>query len=99
MAKSKILNFTKSDISKKITSKIGVSHRYSERLTEDLVEIIKKLTKTKNLNIKNFGTFKILDKKERIGRNPKTKENYKINARKSISFLSSKKIKNKISNL
>ena len=99
MIKSKILNFTKSDISKQITSKIGVSHRYSEQITQDLIEIIKSLVKTKDLNIKNFGTFKILKKKERIGRNPKTKKNYKINARKSISFLISKRIKNKISNL
>ena len=33
---NKILNFTKSDISKQITNKIGVSHRYADKLTEDL---------------------------------------------------------------
>ena len=67
------MNYTKSDISKQITNKIGVSHRYSDKLTEDLVEIIKNIVKEKDLNIKNFGTFKILIKKERIGRNPKNK--------------------------
>ena len=99
MIKNKILNFTKSDISKQITNKIGVSHRYADKLTEDLVEVIKSLIKKKDLNIKNFGTFKTINKKERIGRNPKTKEKYKITSRKSVSFLTSNKIKNKINNL
>ena len=91
MIKSKILNFTKSNISKQITNKIGVSHRYADKLTEDLLAVIQILIKKKDLNIKNFGTFKILNKKERVGRNPKTKKKYKINSRKSISFLTSKK--------
>ena len=41
---------------------------------------------------KNRGSFKIVDKKERTGRNPKTKELFLINARKSIVFKASKKL-------
>ncbi len=99
MIKNKTSNLTKSNISKQITSKIGISNRYSELLTDDLVKVIKDIIKKKDLNIKNFGTFRILNKKERMGRNPKTKENYRISSRKSISFIISKKIKNKINNL
>ena len=99
MIKNKTSNLTKSNISKQITSKIGISNRYSELLTDDLVKIIKDIIKKKDLNIKNFGTFRILNKKERMGRNPKTKKNYRISSRKSISFIISKKIKNKINNL
>ena len=45
MIKSKNSNYTKSDISKQITNKVGVSHRYSQQLTEDLLEIIKNIVK------------------------------------------------------
>ena len=98
MIKSKNSNYTKSDISKQITNKVGVSHRYSQQLTEDLLEIIKNIVKRKDLNIKNFGTFKILNKKERIGRNPKTKEEFLIKSRKSISFIASKNLLANINN-
>ena len=46
--------------------------------------------KKNNLIIKNIGSFKLIEKNERIGRNPKTKEEFIICKRKSISFLSSK---------
>tara|TARA_A100001015_G_C14528999_1_gene533382 strand:- start:317 stop:490 length:174 start_codon:yes stop_codon:yes gene_type:complete len=57
------------------------------------------LIKTKEINIKNFGTFKLINKKERVGRNPKSNEIYTIKARKSLSFKISKKFNAKINNL
>ena len=48
------------------------------------------------LKIHGFGTFKIIIKKERPGRNPKTKQEYLINARKVITFIPSKEIKKRI---
>ena len=89
-------NFTKKNISQKIHSKIGFSNTYINKVTEDLIEIIKNNIKKKELNIKNFGTFKIINKKERIGRNPKSGKVYLINARKSLSFTTSKNLKKKI---
>ena len=50
----------------------------------------------KELNIKNFGTFKTINKNERLGRNPKNKKIYKIAARKSLSFIISKKFNDEI---
>ena len=44
------------------------------------------------LILKNLGVFKIIKKKRRIGRNPKTKEEFIINARKSLTFLPSKQM-------
>ena len=77
-------------LSKKIYNEIGISQAYNEIITNDLISILKEIIKDGKLNIKNFGTFKILNKKERIGRNPKTKKIYTIEARKSISFKTSK---------
>ena len=50
-------------------------------------------------DIKNFATFRIIDKGERIGRNPKNKKIYKIKARKSLSFAIYKKFNDKIKDL
>ena len=99
MLKSKKSQLTKKDISKKINSKLGLSNSYTEEITNNLILILKKLIKTKEINIKNFGTFKLIDKKERLGRNPKNYDIYTIKARKSLSFKISKKFNAKINNL
>jgi nucleoid DNA-binding protein len=99
MLKSKIRNFTKSNIAKEINTKIGLSKLYSNSITEDFILILKNLIRNNKTNIKNFGTFKVIYKKERTGRNPKTKKSYKITKRKSLSFIVAKKIDRKINNL
>ena len=75
---------------------LGLSSNHSKKIINDLVEIIINNIKSGNLNLKNIGSFKIISKKERVGRNPKTKNVHLISARKSISFKASKKILNKL---
>jgi len=89
-------NLTKKDISNKIHSNIGLSNTYTKIIAEDLILILKNLIKTGKLNILNFGTFKSIKKKARLGRNPKNKKTYKIYARKTITFTASKKLIKKI---
>ena len=96
MSISKFDNLTKKDISKKIYLKIGSSTSYTIKITNDLIDLIKLLIKEKKTNITNFGTFSIIQKKERIGRNPKNNEVYIISRRKSVSFSAAKYLKNKI---
>ena len=88
----KISSFKKIDLSKNISEKIGVSVSLSKKLTEDLLEILSNKIKDNDLNLKNVGSFRIIDKKDRIGRNPKTKEEFIIRSRKSISFIASKNL-------
>ena len=96
MKVEKKVNLSKKDISKQISEKTGLSFLLSKNLTEDLIDTIKELIKYKDLNIKNFGKFKILKKKERIGRNPKNNEEFIISSRKVISFYGSKKMNKKL---
>ncbi len=96
MLKTKKLQLTKKEISKKINNKTGLSTSYSEKITDNLLMILKELIKKEEVIIKNFGSFKILSKKERIGRNPKNNETYQINPRKSLVFKISKNFKNTI---
>ena len=98
MPKIKRINFTKKDISKKIEIKTGYSNTYINEIIDDFIIILKNQTKKEKLNIKNFGTFKILNKSERYGRNPKNKKIYKIKARKSLSFIASNALNKKINN-
>ena len=99
MSEIKKTNLTKKDISKKIHLKTGLSGSYANRITDDFINILKNLIKDKEINIKNFATFRIINKGDRIGRNPKNKKIYKIKARKSLSFAISKKFNDKIKDL
>tara|TARA_Y100000816_G_scaffold251764_1_gene202412 strand:- start:590 stop:889 length:300 start_codon:yes stop_codon:yes gene_type:complete len=99
MLKIKKDQLTKKDISKKINSKIGLSKAYTNKITDNLINILKSLIKNKEINIKNFASFKIIEKKERVGRNPKNNDTYLIKARKSLSFKISKRLNNKINNI
>jgi DNA-binding protein HU-beta len=49
-----------------------------------------------DLIIRGFGRFVVQDKKERMGRNPKTGEPALIKARKKVSFKSSKNLKSEL---
>ena len=85
-------DFKKIDLVKDLSSKTGYSQSYSKKIVDDLISIFVQNIKSGNLNLKNIGSFKLLNKKERIGRNPKTKEQFIITSRKSLSFTLSKKI-------
>ena len=87
-------NITKDDIAKSISSHTGYSKNFSKKLTNDIINSLIFCIASGDFNLKNIGSFKIKDKKERIGRNPKTKKEYLISARKSISFKPSKKFDN-----
>jgi len=89
-------NLTKEDICIFLSRKKGYSVLYSKKIINNLIEILIDEIKEKSFNLKNIGTFKILNKKERIGRNPRTKEIYKIKARKTLAFKPSTNLSRKI---
>ena len=86
---------TRSTLSEAVFKNVGLSRNESSALV-DLVfsEILKNLIEQKDVKISSFGTFVVRNKKERIGRNPKTKKEYIISSRSVISFIPSKKILN-----
>jgi len=90
-------NFTKKDLTNKIYQNLGFSKNYSSIIIDDFIEsLISELIKKNIIKISSFGTFKILNKKERLGRNPKTKIEAKISARKTIKFKPSMSVKEKV---
>ena len=89
-------NLTKEDICIFLSRKKGYSVLYSKKIINNLIEILIDEIKENSFNLKNIGTFKILNKTERIGRNPRTKEIYKIKARKTLAFKPSTNLSRKI---
>jgi len=87
-----INNLKKIDISKELSGKKGYSLNLSKKILNNLLESIVFCIKEDVLILKNIGVFKILDKKERIGRNPSTKETFTISSRKSLSFIPAKRL-------
>ena len=74
----------------------GFPLSFSKKIIDDLLKSLKLNLRKNSLNLKNLGTFKVIEKKERYGRNPKTGEIHLINSRKSVSFTASKKLIKKI---
>ena len=90
-------NFTRKDLSNKIHKNVGFSKNLSLKIVDDFFEsIILAIIKSNKIKISSFGTFSILNKKERMGRNPKTGVQAKIFSRRVVKFRPSLSFKNKI---
>ena len=79
-----------------LKKRTGYPLLFSKKLIDDLLEIIKFQIKDNKVIFKNFGSFEILSKKKRLGRNPKTKETFEIPQRISIKFVTSKNLRKKM---
>ena len=87
-------NFTRKDLSNKIHQNIGFSKTLSLKIIDNFFEIIiSEIIKDNKFKIASFGTFSVLNKKERIGRNPKTREPAIIASRNVVLFKASKEFK------
>ena len=90
-------NVSRDEISEYLNQEFGLTKRDCNEIVNDLIEeIILGLIKNNIVKIHNFGTFRLRQKKPRIGRNPKTKEEVMISSRNVVSFIPSKKILNKL---
>ena len=92
-----IETITREEICQSLAEKIGIHHNHSGKVLEKILEImIKALVRDGQLKISSFGTFMVLNKGKRVGRNPKTGQEVIITPRKSVSFKASEKLKHKI---
>ena len=90
-------NFTRKDLSNKIHRNVGFSKNLSLKIVDDFFEsIILDIIKSNIIKISSFGTFSVLNKKERMGRNPKTGIQAKIFSRKVVKLKPSLSFKKKI---
>ena len=90
-------NFTRKDLTDNIFKKIGFSKNFSSKITDNFFDtLVNHIIKFNKVKISSFGTFEVIKKKERIGRNPKTRVEARISPRKIVKFKPSLIFKNKI---
>ena len=86
-----------SDVIKRVEERTGLSKKDVSAVVAEFTDVIvDAVISDQKLNIKGFGTFKMVERSAREGINPKTKESIKIKASKSMSFKVSDKVKEKL---
>ena len=75
----------------------NIFRRDMEKIIEIILrEIVETLRNENNIEIRGFGTYKIANRKARIGRNPKNSELVKIPEKKAIKWKISKDFFNRL---
>jgi len=88
---------TKQDLVEMIYSELNLSKKESVSVLESIFKIIKdELASGNDVMISGFGKWSVKEKRARRGRNPKTGEEMMIEARKVVTFRSSKTVKVKV---
>lgn len=85
---------TKAGLADHIADVIGLNKREATDIIEQIIEKISAtLASGEMVKISGFGKFKLRDKKERPGRNPKTGESVPVDARRVVTFKASQRLK------
>ena len=90
---------TKADIVSKIaaSNNIDLNKKDVASVVDGFLEEIRKaLHRNDHVGIRRFGTFKVVDRKRRIARNPHTGEAVEVPRRKVPVFKPSRLVKNKV---
>ena len=88
------MTITKNDLVQIILESSELNRVEAGKFIEDFFEvIIQSLEQGDKVKVPGFGNFILRDKKARMGRNPKTKEEFPIDARRVVSFRASSILK------
>lgn len=88
---------TKKDIVIKIAEETELKQIDVKKVVQKTLDhIIESLTKGETVELRNFGIFKVKERKSRVGRNPKTGVTVPIPEKKVVSFKSGMVMKKKV---
>ncbi len=88
---------TRADLAEAVFQKVGLPRNESAELVETVIrEIIGCLERGDNVKLSSFGSFGVRDKRERVGRNPKTGDVVPITPRRVLVFRASNIMKERI---
>ncbi len=98
MAKKKVQAVkTKAEFIKQLTEmveSVELSQKAADEIFKAVFDILAvSLKKNQRFQVPNFGTFTVVKRKARWGRNPQTQEKIKIKASKTIKFKPATKVK------
>ena len=87
------MNINKEQIAQKIADKNGISKKEALQQLNGILDIFEEtLIEGDRINLVNFGSFEVKNRKERMGRNPQTKEPMLIAAHKALTFTPGKRL-------
>ncbi len=88
---------TKKDIVLKITDMTGIKQVDVKKVVQKTFDvIIDSLLQNHKVELRNFGVFKIKERRARFGRNPRTGESVPVPPRKVVIFKPGLEMKQKI---
>ena len=88
---------TKKDIVLKITDMTGIKQVDVKKIVQNTFDvIIDSLVRSEKVELRNFGVFKIKERRARFGRNPRTGESVPVPPRKVVVFKPGLEMKQKI---
>jgi len=91
------MTLTKADLAENLFEVLGLNRREAKDLVEVLFEEMRAaLAEGNHVKLSRFGNFILRDKKERPGRNPKTKQGVAVSARRVVTFRAGQKLKFKV---
>ena len=77
----------KADLIAKLAPKLNINQDEARVVLNSVLEVITEaLVEEKNVRLVDFGTFSVKQRPERMGRNPKTGEKLKIEAKEIVTF-------------
>ena len=87
-------NITRADLAAAVFRDLGLSFAESERLVDEVFEeITQAFERGEHVKLSSFASFNLKQKKSRVGRNPKTGQEYEITPRAILSFVASQALK------
>ena len=90
---------TKADIVRLIAQSTGLTKTDTAAVVDGFIEaIIEALEKGEHIEIRGFGTFKVVGRAPRTGRNPRTGSEVKIASRRAPVFKPSKDLRDRVEN-
>ena len=88
---------TKADLAEHLFDVVGLNKREAKDLVELFFDEIRlALESGQQVKLSGFGNFNLRDKAERPGRNPKTREEIPISARRVVTFRAGHKLKSRV---
>ncbi|OGX08967.1 MAG: integration host factor subunit beta [Omnitrophica WOR_2 bacterium GWA2_47_8] len=88
---------TKKDIVLRITDATGIKQVDVKKIVQKTFDIIiESLVRAEKVELRNFGVFKIKERRARFGRNPRTGESVPVPPRKVVIFKPGLEMKHKI---
>ena len=91
------MTLTKKELAQNLRDQTELSLADAIRFVNLFFDTIKEqLNSGKTVKLSGFGTFDIVQTKERVGRNPKTMEEFPIPSKRKVKFTVSPKVKKSI---